>query len=323
MNAIIRIVDENKYTGVVTVDSTIKELEEKLIANYGNIKEQAIACMNLKNAMDGCDKFDKIDYKKFIDNRFHGTIKGTTAYKYAQTAAIFSGDSDIWDMFNMGQMVELIALYERDKKKSYVLRKDCSFDDLCTFAGKELDKITEQIYCEWENTNATALKQIEMLKANGIPYDNIATTPEPAKSFTRAYAEKTELAKHDFTNDLDLIADPEPLEDRLEYIDTWYIANIREIGYQWLIDCTTKDLRQFVSMYLESKGITRADKTGKAGKTGNNEPAEPAEPEKAEPTPEEIKANALKSLQAYIDILTANGENVPRALSNAVKTLEK
>lgn len=321
MNAIIRIVDENMLTGIASVDSTLKELESKVIASYGNVKEQAIACMNLKNAMDGCDKFDKVKFPKFIDNRFNGAIKGTTAYKYAQTASIFSDNSDIWDMFNMGQMVELIALYERDKKKGFVLRKECSFDDLCIFAGKELDKITESIYCEWENTNATALQQIEMLKANGIPYDNIATTPEPAKSLTRVYSEKTELAKHEYANDLDLIPEPEPLEDRLECIDTWYIDNMREIGYQWLIDCTTKDLRKFVSMYLESKGIKRAEPKQAEPEQSEQKQAEPTEP--AEPTPEEIKATALKSLQAYIDMLTANGDSVPRTLANAVKTLEK
>ena len=323
MNAIVRIVDENMLTGIASVDSTLKDLESKVIASYGNVKEQAIACMNLKNAMDSCDKFDKVKFPKFIDNRFNGAIKGTTAYKYAQTASIFSDNSDIWDMFNMGQIVELIALYERDKKKGFTLRKDCSFDDLCIFAGKELDKLTEHTYCEWENANATALAQIEMLKANGIPYDNISTTPEPAKSLTRAYAEKTELVTNEYANDLDMVADPEPLDDRLELVDAWYIDNIREIGYQWLIDCTTKDLRSFVSMYLESKGIKRSEPKQDEPKQAEQKHAEPEQAEQHEPTPEEIKETALKYLHAYIDILTANGETVPRTLANAVKTLEK
>lgn len=317
MNAIIRIVDESLLTGVASVDETLKELESKVIASYGNVKEQAIACMNLKNAMESCDKFDKIKFPKFIDNRFNGAIKGSTAYKYAQVASIFSGISDIWDMFNIGQLTELIALYEKDGKNGYKLRNNCSFDDLCIYAGKELDKVTEETYALWENVNSTALAQIEMCKANGIPYDNIVTTPEPAKSLTRVYGDKSELATNEYASDLDEIANPEPLEDRLEIIDKWYIDNIREIGYQWLIDRTTKSMREFIAMYLESKGIKKAEPKAKK----ESEPAEPSEP--AELTPEEIKANALQALTAYIELLSANGENVPRPLVNAVKTLEK
>ena len=124
MNAIVRIMNDSLLTGIESVDTSLKALESKVIESYGNVKEQAIACMELKKAMDSCDKFDKIKFPKFIDNRFNGAIKGATAYKYAQVASVFYEFSDVWDMFNMGQMVELLALYEHSKKDGYKYKKD-------------------------------------------------------------------------------------------------------------------------------------------------------------------------------------------------------
>lgn len=324
MDAIVRILSENAKTEIATVDTALYKLENAVITARGNAKEQAIACLELYQAMKSCDKMKGLKFPKFIDARFHGEIKGVSAYAFAQTALLFKDNSDVWDFFSLSAMSELKALYEKDKNSAtgYAYKKDVSFDDFCHWSGMKLDEMTETEYQNWLTNNRNALEQIEALKNAGVYSEGaINIEPEPTKSLARQYAEE-----NDKVAPVGDIGEEERKRAFAEN-DKWYIDSVREMGFGFLVNLTTKDLRKAVETYLESKGQAKKEIKSKKPTAPTDPATAPTDPATAPtaptdpepPTPEELKAIALNALVAYLE--TVEGSK-PATLTKAVKYLE-
>lgn len=161
------------------VKSGFKKVSESIKSAGNNTKALAITFRDLRDMPELKDEFPGMDFKAIIDKYFGNEYSGNTAYKYAYCVDCFKASlPEIWTAFPMGKLIILTGLYKKGVPSNGV-----SVPGLFQYLGNKLNMVLVDNMNQWETENAMALQQIEVLKAQNLPYDNIKVTDKPDAPF--------------------------------------------------------------------------------------------------------------------------------------------
>ena len=265
-------------------ENNAKEIAKQFYAiQYNPEREKSTLELGLYELTKSGDK-KPADFKKLIENVFHGIYTGNTAYKYSQCYKYFHNRNE-WNTMNVGKLVILTPLMnEKAKNDGY------SIDKFYMHVGCEYYRPTLDAHNAWLERNETALATIAALETSG----------------------NTELAEKQRT-----MLEPEPVimgyvVDESTGALVYDVNMCTDKGAEIVPDMSDKALKTMVSDFIKAK-------TGKASKEGESKDGESKDGAKSEKTIAELKADALSALQAY----TAKLDEVPKTLDKAIAELNK
>jgi hypothetical protein len=297
-NTMLTAIQSNALTSCESINKSFVEIAEITAKGENNAKELAKQFYAIQSNPDrekstlelGLYELTKsgdkkpADFKKLIENVFHGIYTGNTAYKYAQCYKYFHNRNE-WNTMNVGKLIILTPLMN-DKAKN----DGYGINSFYIHVGCEYYRPTVDAHNAWLERNETALATIAALESSG----NV-----------------------DLANKQREMLEPEPVIMGFVVDETTgalvYDTNMcSDKGMELVPDMSDKALKTLVSDFIKAK-------TGKASKDDASKDDASKDDASKEKTIAELKADALAALQAY----TAKLEEVPKALDKAIAELNK
>jgi hypothetical protein len=270
-------------------ENNAKELAKQFYAIQSNPeREKSTLELGLYELTKSGDK-KPADFKKLIENVFHGIYTGNTAYKYAQCYKYFHNRNE-WNTMNVGKLIILTPLMN-DKAKN----DGYGINSFYIHVGCEYYRPTLDAHNAWMERNETALATIAALESSG----------------------NAELAEKQRA-----MLEPEPVimgyvVDETTGALVYDVNMCGDKGAEIVPDMSDKALKTLVSDFIKAKtGKASKDGEGKDGEGKDDAGKDDASKEKSIA---ELKADALAALQAY----TAKLEEVPKTLDKAIAELNK
>ena len=260
-------------------ENNAKELAKQFYAIQSNPeREKSTLELGLYELTKSGDK-KPADFKKLIENVFHGIYTGNTAYKYSQCYKYFHNRNE-WNTMNVGKLIILTPLMnEKAKNDGYGL------DKFYVHVGCEYYRPTLDAHNAWMERNETALATIAALETSG----------------------NAELA-----NKQREMLEPEPVimgyvVDETTGALVYDVNMCGDKGAEIVPDMSDKALKSMVSDFIKAK-------TGKAGKddAGKDDASK-------EKSIAELKADALAALQAYTAKLDSIPKTLDKAIAELSK----
>ena len=273
--------------GIETLDKAITDA----VTHMSGTKSLAIDFLKIQELASGTDKLKTYKFPALIERIFKGQYDGSTAYKYAQCAKMFSDQVDIWDFFSISKLQILMNCENGTAKKE----NKSAYGFLVWYADS-INRAKNDKVSEWQAENERVLAKIE-----SAPDDETANlwreklTPAPESGFdvpdrgTDAYKEYEEIM----------------------------FTSARKV----LSAVTDTTLRDLVKVYRGSDTLALNTTTGKAEKVEpeNAEKKSGKEENTPDKTPDELRQDAHAALLAY----TSTFDKVPKTLANALELLSK
>lgn len=269
--------------GIETLDKAITDA----VLHMSGTKSLAIDFLNIRELASGTDKLKTYKFPALIERIFKGQYDGSTAYKYAQCAEMFSEQVDIWDFFSISKLQILMNCENSAAKK-----KGMTAYGFLVWYADSINRAKNERVKEWEIENEKVLAKIE-----SAPDD-----------------ETKELWREKLTPCPDSGFDiPEKGTDAYKEYEEIMFRQARTV----LSVATDAILRDLVKVYKGVDGYKLNTVSGKPEKEEVKK--EPTKPEKANMTPEQLKQEAHSALLAYASTL----DKVPKTLANALDYLAK
>lgn len=273
--------------GIETLDKAITDA----VTHMSGTKSLAIDFLKIQELASGTDKLKTYKFPALIERIFKGQYDGSTAYKYAQCAKMFSEQVDIWDFFSISKLQILMNCENGTAKK-----ESKSAYGFMVWYADSINRAKNDKVSEWQAENEKVLAKIE-----SAPDEETANlwreklTPAPESGFdvpdkgTDAYKEYEELM----------------------------FTSARKV----LSTVTDTILRDLVKVYRGSDTLALNTTSGKAEKVepGNAEKKSGKEENTPDKTPDELRQDAHAALLAY----TSTFDKVPKTLANALELLAK
>ena len=269
--------------GIETLDKAIADA----VLHMSGTKSLAIDFLNIRELASGTDKLKTYKFPALIERIFKGQYDGSTAYKYAQCAEMFSEQVDIWDFFSISKLQILMNCENSAAKK-----KGMTAYGFLVWYADAINRAKNERVKEWEVENEKVLAKIE-----SAPDD-----------------ETKELWREKLTPCPDSGFDiPEKGTDAYKEYEEIMFRQARTV----LSVATDAILRDLVKVYKGADGYTLNTVSGKPEKEETKK--ESTKPEKANMTPEQLKQEAHSALLAYASTF----DKVPKTLANALDFLAK
>lgn len=272
--------------GIETLDKAINSA----VQHMSGTKNLAIDFLNIRELASGTDKLKTYKFPALIERIFKGQYDGSTAYKYAQCAEMFSEQPDIWDFFSISKLQILMNCENSAAKK-----KGMSAYGFLVWYADSINRAKNERVKEWEAENEKLLSKIEEFESVGDTFTGDMLreklTPAPETGF-------------------DI---PEKGTDAYKEYEEFMFTSARKV----LSSVTDVILRDLVKVYKGADGYTLNTVSGKPEKEEVKKEA--VKPEKASATPEQLKEEAHSALLAY----TSTFDKVPKTLANALDYLAK
>ena len=269
--------------GIETLDKAITDA----VLHMSGTKSLAIDFLNIRELASGTDKLKTYKFPALIERIFKGQYDGSTAYKYAQCAEMFSEQVDIWDFFSISKLQILMNCENSAAKK-----KGMTAYGFLVWYADSINRAKNERVKEWEVENEKVLAKID-----SAPDD-----------------ETKELWREKLTPCPDSGFDiPEKGTDAYKEYEEIMFRQARTV----LSVATDAILRDLVKVYKGADGYTLNTVSGKPEKEETKK--ESAKPEKANMTPEQLKQEAHSALLAYASTF----DKVPKTLANALDYLAK
>ena len=277
--------------GIDTLDTAIRNGAETLLKVGTSTKDFALAMGALKTEHDKHDCVKTLKFPVWVDSMYSGACSGQTAYKYAQIALAFSGDSALWDVLTLSKLS--ILLNTRTPKIKDPIAAAWNF---FAWYGDSINRMQIARHDAWKTENEKALSKVADAEASG-DLDTADLWRERLK----------EEPKNG-------IAVPDDGLSNADYFDV-----CAESAFEHLRKVPDTVLSDIVKAYRKPNEYA-LDGSGKAKKTVSAESSksEKAEPEKPK-TPDELKADAHAALLAYV---SAIGDKAPKSLKTALMVLD-
>lgn len=278
--------------GIETLDKAVQDA----VTHMSGTKSLALDFLHIQEIASSTDRLKTYKFPALVERIFRGQYDGSTAYKYAQCARMFSNQPDIWDFFSISKL-QILMNCENSTAKA---EKKSAYKFLVWYATT-LNEAQNNRVRDWEKENEEILSQIE-------------TAPNEATA--NLWREKlTPCPEYG-------IDEPEKGTDARKEFDELMFERARKL----LTVVTDVILRDLVKIYRGSDVLTLNTATGKPEKVENpkkpEKPSEKPSDEPVEKTAEELKADAHAALLAYVSTFTASGEKVPKTLKSALDLLE-
>lgn len=277
--------------GIESLDSAIRVGADTLLKVGTSTKDFALAMGALKNEHDKHDCVKTLKFPVWVDSMYSGACSGQTAYKYAQIALAFSGDSALWDVLTLSKLSILLNT-RTDKIKDPIAAAWNFF----AWYGDSINRMQIERHEAWETENEKALSKVAEFESTG--------DTESANMWRERLKEEPKNG----------IAVPDDGLSNADYFDV-----CAERAFEHLRKVPDTVLSDIVKAYRKPNEYA-LDGSGKAKKTvsAESEKSEKSEPEKAK-TPDELKADAHAALLAYVSAL---GDKAPKSLKTALMVLD-
>lgn len=273
--------------GIETLDKAITDA----VTHMSGTKSLAIDFLKIQELASGTDKLKTYKFPALIERIFKGQYDGSTAYKYAQCAKMFSEQVDIWDFFSISKLQILMNCENGTAKKE----NKSAYGFLVWYADS-INRAKNDKVSEWQAENEKVLAKIE--SAQDEETANLwreKLTPAPESGFdvpdkgTDAYKEYEEIM----------------------------FTSARKV----LSAVTDTILRDLVKVYRGSDTLVLNTTSGKAEKVEPENAEKKSGKEESTPdkTPDELRQDAHAALLAY----TSTFDKVPKTLENALELLSK
>ena len=265
--------------GIETLDKAITDA----VQHMSGTKSLAIDFLKIQELASGTDKLKTYKFPALIERIFKGQYDGSTAYKYALCAKMFSEQSDIWDFFSISKLQILMNC-----ENSTATKQGKSAYNFLVWYADEINKAKNAKVEEWRVENEKILAKID----SAIDDDT-----------ANLWREKLTPAPE---NGFDV---PEKGTDAYKEYEEIMFTSARKV----LSTVTDSILRDLVKVYRGADGYTLNTVSGKPEKA--DKPAD----KPAERTPDELRQDAHSALLAY----TSTFDKVPKTLANALELLAK
>lgn len=270
--------------GIETLDKAITDA----VLHMSGTKSLAIDFLNIRELASGTDKLKTYKFPALIERIFKGQYDGSTAYKYAQCAEMFSEQVDIWDFFSISKLQILMNCENSAAKK-----KGMTAYGFLVWYADAINRAKNERVKEWEVENEKVLAKID-----SAPDD-----------------ETKELWREKLTPCPDSGFDiPEKGTDAYKEYEEIMFRQARTV----LSGATDAILRDLVKVYKGVDGYTLNTASGRPEKEEIKK-EETKKPEKSNMTPEQLKQEAHSALLAYASTF----DKVPKTLANALDYLAK
>lgn len=281
-----------KSYGISTLDTAIRNGADTLLKVGTSTKDFALAMGALKQEHGKHDCVKTLKFPVWVDSMYSGACSGQTAYKYAQIALAFSGDSMLWDVLTLSKLSILLNT-RNDTNKEGIPAAWAFF----AWYGDSVNRMQIARHDAWMTDNEKALSKIASAEESG-DLDTADLWRERLKE-----EPKNGISVPD---------------DGLSNADYFDICAERALEHLRKVPDTV--LSDIVKAYRKPDEYALGD-DGKAKKTVSAESgkAEKAESGKAEKTPDELKADAYSALLAYVSTL---GDKAPKSLKTALMVLD-
>ena len=269
--------------GIETLDKAITDA----VQHMSGTKSLAIDFLKIQELASGTDRLKTYKFPALIERIFKGQYDGSTAYKYAQCAKMFSEQVDIWDFFSISKLQILMNC-----ENSTATKQGKSAFDFLVWYADEINKAKNAKVEEWKVENEKILAKIDSA---------------PDEETANLWREKLTPAPD---NGFDI---PEKGTEAYKEYEEIMFTSARKV----LSTVTDTILRDLVKVYRDADGYTLNTATGKPEKT---EKTPDKAPDKApDKTPDELRQDAHAALLAY----TSTFDKVPKTLANALELLAK
>lgn len=273
--------------GIETLDKAITDA----VTHMSGTKSLAIDFLKIQELASGTDKLKTYKFPALIERIFKGQYDGSTAYKYAQCAKMFSEQVDIWDFFSISKLQILMNCENGTAKK-----EDKSACGFLVWYADSINRAKNDKVSEWQVENEKVLSKIE-------------TAPDD---------ETRELWREKLTPAPESGFDiPEKGTDAYKEYEEIMFMSARKV----LSTVTDVTLRDLVKVYRGADGYTLNTTTGKPEKAEkpSEKPSGKSSDKPVERTPDELRQDAHAALLAY----TSTFDKVPKTLANALELLSK
>ena len=273
--------------GIETLDKAINDA----VTHMSGTKSLAIDFLKIQELASGTDRLKTYKFPALIERIFRGQYDGSTAYKYALCAKMFSEQPDIWDFYSISKLQILMNC-----ENSTAIKEGKSAYNFHVWYADSINRAKNAKVADWEVDNEKILAKIESApdeETKSLWREKL--TPRPDDGFdipdrnTDAYKEYAEIM---FTS-----------------------------ARKALTTFTDAALRDLVKVYRGSDAFILNTATGKADKVeGETEKKSDKGAEStAKCTPDELRKDAHAALLAY----TSTFDKVPKTLASALELLSK
>ena len=277
--------------GIDTLDTAIRVGADTLLKVGTSTKDFALAMGALKAEHDKHDCVKTLKFPVWVDSMYSGACSGQTAYKYAQIALAFSGDSTLWDVLTLSKLS--ILLNARTPENKDAISAAWAF---FAWYGDSINRIQISRHEAWMTENEKALSKVAEFESSGDS-DSANMWRERIKEEPK---NGVEVPDNGLENDK-------------------YFNLCADVAFEHLRKVPDTVLSDIVKAYRKPNEYA-LDSSGKAKKTvsAESEKSKKSEPEKAK-TPDELKADAHAALLAYV---SAIGDKAPKSLKTALMVLD-
>lgn len=272
--------------GIETLDKAINDA----VQHMSGTKSLAIDFLKIQELASGTDRLKTYKFPALIERIFKGQYDGSTAYKYAQCAKMFSEQIDIWDFFSISKLQILMNC-----ENGTAVKQGKSAYGFFVWYADSVNRAKNDKVLEWQSENEKVLAKIDSAtdeETKELWREKL--TPCPDKGFdipekgTEAYKEYEEIM---FTSARKLLS-----------------------------TVTDSILRDLVKIYRGSDVLRLNTDTGRPEKIENpTQPEKPSDKSAEKRTPDELRQDAHAALLAY----TSTFDKVPKTLANALEMLSK
>lgn len=271
--------------GIESLDKAINSA----VKHMSGAKDLAVDFLNIRELASGTDKLKTYKFPALVERIFKGQYDGSTAYKYAQCAEMFSEQPDIWDFFSISKLQILMNCENSTAKK-----KGMSAYNFLVWYADSINRAKNERYKEWEIENEKLLTKIAEFESAGDTFTG-------------------DMLKEKLTPCPDTGFDiPEKGTDAYKEYEEIMFTSARKV----LCGVTDVTLRDLVKVYRGADGYVLNTASGKAEKV---ETEKTEKTEKSNVTPEQLKEEAHAALLAYASTF----DKVPKTLANAIDFLAK
>ena len=268
--------------GIETLDKAINDA----VQHMSGTKSLAIDFLKIQELASGTDRLKKYKFPALIERIFRGQYDGSTAYKYALCAKMFSEQVDIWDFFSISKLQILMNC-----ENSTAIKQGKSAYNFLVWYATSLNKAQNDRVKDWETENEKILSKIE------------SATDDDTKNLWRE--KLTPCPEYG-------IDEPDKGTEAYKEFEELMFIRARQL----LAVVTDSVLRDLVKVYRGSDTIVLNTATGKPEKIESPDKPSDKTPDK---TPDELRQDAHSALLAY----TSTFDKVPKTLVNALELLAK
>lgn len=279
--------------GIESLDSAIRVGADTLLKVGTTTKDFALAMGALKAEHDKHDCVKTLKFPVWVDSMYSGACSGQTAYKYAQIALAFSGDSTLWDVLTLSKLSILL-----NTRKDEIKNPIAAAWNFFAWYGDSINRMQIAKHDAWETENEKALSKIAIAEESG----DLDTA-----DLWR------ERLKEEPTNGIGIPDDGLSNADYFDVCAERAFEHLRKVPDTALSDIV-KAYRKPNEYALDSSGKAKKTVSADSGKADSGKP----DSGKAK-TPDELKADAHAALLAYV---SAIGDKAPKSLKTALMVLD-